>query len=83
MRQVYVNKTVSRNFFIDIISNFQNMFGLNLTGYEKMTTKAMAQIRHDLEGVELEWFRYEITQLTNGALSVTLYGEEKMEKKKK
>jgi hypothetical protein len=62
---------------MDIIANLQNFFGMNLTSYEKMVDKAMQQIREELGKRKLSWFRYEITQLGNGALSITLYGEEK------
>ena len=77
IKQIHINKTVTRNFILDIIANLQNFFGMNLTSYEKMVDKAMEQIKEELVGKELSWFRYEITQLTNGALSITLYGEEK------
>ena len=62
---------------MDIVANFQNMFGMNLSSYEKMVDKAMNEIQDEvaLRGVKLKWFRYEITQLGNGALSITLYGE--------
>ena len=77
MKQIHINKTVTRNFIMDIVSNMQNFFGMNLTSYEKMVDKAMLQIKEELSKKELSWFRYEITQLGNGALSITLYGEEK------
>jgi len=77
MRQIHINKTVTRNFIMDIIANVQNFFGMNLTSYEKMVDKAMLQIKEKIKNKKLSWFRYEITQLGNGALSVTFYGEEK------
>lgn len=76
-KRIHINKTVARNFIMDFVAGIQNMFGLNLTSYEKMVDKAMKNINDELNGRELLWFRYEITQLTNGALSITLYGEEK------
>jgi len=77
MKQIHINKTVTRNFIMDIVASLQNFFGMNLTSYEKMVDKAMDQIKEELVNKELDWFRYEITQLGNGALSITLYGEEK------
>jgi hypothetical protein len=74
--QIHINKTVTRNFVMDIVANMQNFFGMNLTSYEKMVDKAMNQIKEELKDRKLSWFRYEITQLGNGALSITLYGEE-------
>jgi len=73
---LHINKTVTRNFIIDIVANLQNFFGLNLTSYEKMVDRGMKQIQDELGDKKLKWFRYEITQLGNGALSITLYGEE-------
>ena len=73
--QIHINKTVTRNFVMDIVSNMQNFFGMNLTSYERMVDKAMNQIKEELGEKKLNWFRYEITQLGNGALSITLYGE--------
>jgi len=76
MKEIHINKTVTRNFIMDIIANLQNFFGMNLTGYEKMVNKAINQIKEEIKDKDLAWFRYEITQLGNGALSITLYGEE-------
>jgi len=72
---IHVNKTVTRNFIIDMVANIQNFFGMNLTGYEKLVEKAMQQINQEIIDIKFNWFRYQITQLTNGALSITLYGE--------
>ncbi len=62
---------------MDIVAGIQNTFGLNLTGYEKMIDKGMKQIKDELQNqdINLNWYRYEITQLTNGAVSITLYGD--------
>lgn len=76
---VTIVKVVSKNFAIDFFAKIQNLIGKNLTGYEKMVNKAIKQIKEDLKEkeIELKWFRYETSQLTNGALSVMLYGERK------
>lgn len=74
---IHINKTVTRNFIMDIVSHLQNMFGMNLTSYEKMVDKGMEQIKKEVNIKELKWYRFEITQLGNGALSITLYGEER------
>lgn len=74
-KHIHINKTVTRNFIMDIIANLQNFFGMNLVSYEKMVDKAMEQIQDEIKDKDLLWFRYEITQLGNGALSITLYGE--------
>ena len=75
MKQITITKVVTRNFFLDIIAKWQNAFGMNLTSYEMMIDKGMKQIQLDLGDKELDWYRYEITQLTNGAVSITLYGD--------
>ena len=77
MKQITITKIVTKNFIMDIIAKMQNFFGLNLTGYEKMVNKGMNQIKEELNNIELDWYRYEIIQLTNGAVSITLYGDKK------
>ncbi len=79
MKQITITKVVSRDFITDFIVSFQNLVGANLTGYQKMVDKGMKQIQEELTklNVELKWYRYEITQLTNGAVSITLYGDKK------
>jgi len=79
MKPFTITKVVTRNFVLDIMASMQNMFGMNLTSYEKMVNKGMEQIKDEMDeqGIKLEWYRYEITQLTNGAVSITLYGDTK------
>jgi len=76
---INITKVVTRNFIMDIVARFQNMFGLNLKSYEKMIDKGLIQIKEELElkKVKLKWYRYEITQLTDGAVAIMLYGDEK------
>ena len=76
---IHKTKVVSKNVVRDIYARLQNFFGKNLTSYERMIAEATEQIHSELddEGVELKWFRYEISQLTNGAMAVVLYGESK------
>jgi len=77
MKQITITRVVSRNFIIDFLGQIQNTFGMNLTGYEKMLNKAVTQITDEIKekNIKLKWFRYETTQLTNGAVAVLLYGE--------
>ena len=79
MKQYTITKVVTRNFILDIIASMQNFLGMNLTSYEKMVQKGMEQIKEELieQEIKLDWYRYEITQLTNGAVSITLYGDTK------
>jgi len=79
MKQYRITKVVSRDFITDFIASFQNLVGMNLTGYEKMMDNGMEQIEKEIKDkrIKLKWFRYETTQLTNGAVAITLYGERK------
>jgi hypothetical protein len=76
-KQITITKVVSRNFIVDWITTFQNMIGRNLTGYEKMVDRAMKQIREEIakQKIKLAWYHYQITQMSNGAISITLYGD--------
>ena len=60
---------------MDIVANLQNFFGMNLTSYEQMVQKGMDQIKEEVKELNMDWYRYEITQLTNGAVSITFYGD--------
>ena len=77
MKQITITRVVSKNFIMDIVALFQNLIGHNLTSYEKMVEKAMQQIQKEVneKKIKFKWYRYEITQLTKGALAVMLYGD--------
>lgn len=77
--RIHKVKVVSKDIFADILAKFQNMFGHNLSSYERMINKAMKQIEDELksENIDLDWYRYEISQLTTGAMAVMIYGETK------
>ena len=76
---ITITKVVTKNFVMDYWARVQNIVGQNLTTYEKMSKTAIMQIKEELKqnNISLKWFRYEITELTNGALMVMLYGEKK------
>lgn len=76
---IQITKVVTRNFIMDFVAKFQNLVGINLTSYEAMVNRGVDQIKEELEekGVELKWYRYEMSQLTNGAMVIMLYGDEK------
>ena len=78
-KMITISKVVTKNFVSDWWASIQNIIGSNLTTYENMSQEAIKQIQDELEeqNIKLKWFRYEITQLTNGALMVMLYGERK------
>lgn len=76
---ITITKVVTKNFIMDFVAKFQNLIGMNLTTYEKMIQKGIEQIKNELEEkkIKLKWFRYETSQLTNGAISIMMYGEKK------
>ena len=78
-KQINIQKVVSRNFILDIVAKLQNLVGLNLTSYEKMIDKGMQQIQTELKEkkIKMKWYRYEISQLTNGAIAIMFYGDKK------
>ena len=76
-KQVVITKVVSRNIVWDAFAQIQNLLGRNLKSYEAMTARGVKQIEEDIkkQGLEFKWYRYQITQLTNGALVIMFYGE--------
>ena len=76
---VVITKVVTKNFLVDFLASIQNFLGMNLTGYEKMINKGTEQIKTELreKGIKLAWYRYEISQLTNGAVTIMMYGDKK------
>ena len=78
-KQIRTVKVVTRNVILDFVANIQNVFGANLSSYERMLDKGTKSIEEELEkqGIEMEWYRYEISQLTNGAIAILFYGDKK------
>lgn len=76
---ITITKVVTKDFIQDFIASIQNMLGKNLTSYERMVDKGVWQIQKELKekNIKLLWYRYEITQLTNGAITIMLYGDKK------
>ena len=76
---ITIQKVVSRNFILDFVTSIQNLLGMNLTTYEKMIEKGINQIQEELKNkkIQMKWYRYEITQLTNGAVAIVFYGDKK------
>ena len=79
MKPITITKVVSSNFIKDWIAKFQNMVGKNLNFYEGMVQKAISQIQQEIKekDLQIKWYRYETTQLTNGAIMVMFYGEKR------
>ena len=77
--QITKIRVVSRFFIADIIARIKNSLGMRIEQYEKMIQKAQDDIWKEIEseGLELNWFRYQITELTNGAIVIMLYGDTK------
>ena len=77
MTYITITKVVSKSFITDFIENIRNFLGKNLVLYEAMVDKGIKQVQEELtrKNIKLKWYRYEITQLTNGAIVIMLYGE--------
>ena len=77
MKMIQITKVVTKNFIQDFKAKIQNALGMNLKSYENMVTKGYEQIKQELKEkkVKLKWYRMEITQLTNGAVAIMLYGD--------
>ena len=75
---ITITKVVTKNFIIDFVARIQNLVGVNITSYEDMVQKGIDQIKDELKKrrIKLKWYRYEITQLTNGAMAIMIYGDE-------
>ena len=75
--QISKVRVVTKNFIYDSIASIKNMFGVRINYYEDMISKAQEDMWDELrdEGKDLSWYRYEITELTNGAIVIMLYGE--------
>ena len=78
-KQIIKTRVVTKFFVIDIINAVKNALGMRLTKYEDMILKAQEEIWKEIEEeeIKLEWYRYEISQLTNGAMTIMLYGDRK------
>jgi len=79
MKEISKVRVMTRGFVIDMIAGIKNMLGMRLNQYEELLNKGKTELWAELkeEGIVLKWYRYEITQLTNGALVILLYGEAK------
>jgi len=79
IKQIRITKVVTSNFIMDFIAKIQNVFGTNILTYENMINKGTDEIREQLknDNIEMEWYRYQITQLTNGAIVILFYGDKK------
>ena len=75
---ITITKVVTKNFIMDFVARIQNLVGVNIKSYEDMVQKGIDQIQVELKKkrIKLKWYRYEITQLTNGAMAIMLYGDE-------
>jgi len=76
-KNITKTRVVTKSFITDIIARIKNALGLRLNRYEDMIQEAQDGMWAELkkEKVKLKWYRYEISQLTNGAMVIMLYGE--------
>ena len=79
MKDVFKVRVMTRGFIIDLLASIKNFLEMRINQYEDLVIKGKKEIWDELkkEKVNLKWFRYEISQLTNGAMVIMLYGEKK------
>jgi len=79
MNQITKIRVTTRGIIPDIIARVKNTLGMRISEYESMIQKMQDEIWQEIEdeGLDLKWFRYEISQLTTGAMVIMLYGEVK------
>jgi len=68
------SKVVTRSFLHDAFAKIQNFFGLDITSYQKMVDNGVKSIMQNIDLSQVDWYRVEVTQLTNGALVILVYG---------
>lgn len=75
---ITITKVVTKNFIMDFVATIQNLLGLDIHSYEDMISKGVKKIEKELDEkkIKLKWYRYEMNQLTNGAMAIMLYGDE-------
>jgi len=78
-KSIRIIRVVTRNILMDFVATVQNLLGMNLSFYEKMISEATESINKELDEkkIKMNWYRYEMSQLTNGAVVVMFYGERK------
>jgi len=79
MKHIVITRVVTRDFVRDWWNGIKNLFGKRLSSYEKMVELGTTQIWQEVSqrNLTMKWYRYEITELTNGALAIIFYGESK------
>ena len=77
LKQITKVRVVTRGIVPDIIAKIKNSLGMRINEYELMINKTQAEIWSEIaeEELDIKWYRYEISQLTNGAMVIIFYGE--------
>lgn len=65
---------VTRNFIQDFINSIRNVIGADLPSYEERIQESIASL-YDRISSPVLWFRLQITEVTSGAVIITIYGE--------
>jgi len=77
MKQITKVRVVTRGIVPDVIAKIKNALGMRINEYELMINKTQSEIWAEIaeEELDIKWYRYEISQLTNGAMVIIFYGE--------
>ena len=77
MKEFHVQKVVTRNFIADFIAQIQNLAGKRMRTYERMMDDGVKACWADIaeQKIKVKWYRVQITDLTQGAIAIMIYGE--------
>ena len=77
MQQIHISRVVTRNVVIDFVAKIQNVMGRRMSGYEKMIDNGTVEIWKEVKErkLKMKWYRFQMTQLSNGAIALLFYGE--------
>jgi hypothetical protein len=70
-------RVISRDLINDVKAQMQNLFGARLTPYESMIQKGKIELWKEVTNKNLKvlWYRYDITFMAKGAITIILYGD--------
>ena len=75
MKYFSETRVISKNVITDFVQGIRNMLGLRLVSYEVAINNTQKELLDKYSVQDIKWFRLDIVQITNGAFSITIYGE--------
>ena len=77
MERFSYTKVITRNFIQDFINSVRNFLGADLPNYEERINGAIRYLYGRIDDLKITWYRLEITEITDGAVAIIIYGEYK------